>query len=843
MVSKPPRKPYWLTADQWRDLWQLHGGAPVCFDCGTADRLSIDHIRARKFDGTHDLSNLCFRCLHHNDVKGTKPDDYWARQFYFDQVPQASALRGLQQRAWEALACDAEMADWFGQPASVIAGKLYLLAGIVGSGKTLAIPALACAYNQLQRRNWSATRRADRILVLTKEQAIRDQIAADLRRDLAGFGILPYPPRVAVLERYDQLADERWLSQQDVVVSCVHMFWSRKGGPPSQDLVEKLGSFPLIFVDEPHYGADQVRELLDSTPRSVVFGLTGSPIRRNMSRLRDFVLIAQYTYADADERDGSLKYLADDPDIREQFVSCVRLDWGLLMSSGQPKEIRDSADPDYDQHSLITAGQVALGVIRHLERCDAALPGEPAPHRDPGRVIADLLYPAHAIIRCESRALADMLCKQLQAYFEGARRRYPAERGWNVRSIFVGDGDLPGDRLDPEKHPWMLTWRKGVDPDTVSFVPDRRSARILIVVGMAREGVSNPLCAVTAQVDGKGSAILIVQGLLGRGLRAVRYIDRNGLLHVPPAPLDTVRVFYHETHTKTAAAVEDGIRFVMNMDDYFGELTTIGQLISGEAVRVEPDRSTADDPLTPAERVGIAVEAFDGEGDDWRSDDAAVERIIKCAIEAHGHGNENREERISQWIQGPLRHNPEETLASTGHIADLEDVPVHAIVLDEREKADIGSEELREFIRWNKPQYAPFVDGADDKMLFVFRGYYEDWIADRLMPQPQATDTLEGIRRTFTKEIKEFLRPWVDGDWRAFERTAHRYIGLAVRRTVGAPDGDVVGKDTKWDCPQVHVLLQRPDVRRAIQGYARAQLIFDGFCPAIARAMGIEADG
>src|SRR5260221_9331002 len=184
--GKPPRKPHWLSPDQWSQLWALHGGAPTCFDCGTSERLSVDHIRPRKFDGTHDMSILCFRCLHHNDEKGVKPDGYWSKSFYFDQAPEVQNLRALQRRLLEALTGDQQLSDWFSQQASVIAGKLYLIGAIVGGGKTLAIPVIALAYNRLQRGNWSATRRADRILILTKEQAIRDQLVSDLRSDISG---------------------------------------------------------------------------------------------------------------------------------------------------------------------------------------------------------------------------------------------------------------------------------------------------------------------------------------------------------------------------------------------------------------------------------------------------------------------------------------------------------------------------------------------------------------------------------------------------------------------------------------------------------------------------------
>jgi len=54
--------------------------------------------------------------------------------------------------------------------------------------------------------------------------------------------------------------------------------------------------------------------------------------------------------------------------------------------------------------------------------------------------------------------------------------------------------------------------------------------------------------------------------------------------------------------------------------------------------------------------------------------------------------------------------------------------------------------------------------------------------------------------------------------------------------------GERVGKGTRWDCPQVHVLLRRPDVARQIRRYAIGRLIAKGFCPDAARALRITPD-
>ena len=82
-----------------------------------------------------------------------------------------------------------------------------------------------------------------------------------------------------------------------------------------------------------------------------------------------------------------------------------------------------------------------------MQELDVELPGILAPHRTDESIIPDLLYPAHAMISVPTRAMANMLCKQTQAHFDNNRRNLPAAAGWNAKSIFLSDGELPGDIL------------------------------------------------------------------------------------------------------------------------------------------------------------------------------------------------------------------------------------------------------------------------------------------------------------------------------------------------------------------------------------------------------------
>lgn len=98
-TMRPLQRPWWLPAEDWRNLLALHGHAPRCAVCGETRNLSVDHIQPRKYRGPDDLSNLQFLCVPHNSQKGITEDGYWGRAFYWDQVPSLERMRTAQRRA------------------------------------------------------------------------------------------------------------------------------------------------------------------------------------------------------------------------------------------------------------------------------------------------------------------------------------------------------------------------------------------------------------------------------------------------------------------------------------------------------------------------------------------------------------------------------------------------------------------------------------------------------------------------------------------------------------------------------------------------------------------------
>ncbi len=270
-----PRKPTWLRQDSWVELLKRYGNVPRCERTGETTDLSVDHIVPRWAGGTDDVSNLQFLTGRLNAKKGIRADEYWAQRFYWDQTPNLDAFRGAQRLLFSEIT---QRADWFGQPVSDIARRLYVNAWVVAAGKTIGIAAAAWAVNHVIRDRWGASPRAGCLLIVTKERAVRDQIADDLKSDITGYGILGQAPRVGVIEHSWQFEQENWLDQHDAVVTTVQMIWEREGGMARSDLAKILGRFPVIAFDEPHFAADQVSRLVEEASGSICLGFTGSPI-------------------------------------------------------------------------------------------------------------------------------------------------------------------------------------------------------------------------------------------------------------------------------------------------------------------------------------------------------------------------------------------------------------------------------------------------------------------------------------------------------------------------------------------------------------------------------------
>ncbi len=315
-------RPKWMNPAQWEHFvgrWAGQDGRVRCIglDCRGSDdaRITVDHTIPRSAQGTDDLSNLQPLCDLCNSRKGNRPDGYWRRTLYFDKPLVTSRLRISQlDYIYNRIR---EFDEFFARPYSAINGKLFCFLQVVGAGKTLGMFCLPFALNDCAAMHWPAAPRVDRMLIVTKDQALRAQIASELRHEPLAFGLVNEPPRVLEITSGDMLVDSGL--DYDIAVMCPNMLWPQadataSGSQPllltwSPGIERVLNRHPLIAFDEMHYAHRGVRLLLDAAHHSLVFGFTASPIDAWGELLADMIKMSVYTYHDAVINDGSMKYL------------------------------------------------------------------------------------------------------------------------------------------------------------------------------------------------------------------------------------------------------------------------------------------------------------------------------------------------------------------------------------------------------------------------------------------------------------------------------------------------------------------------------------------------------
>jgi hypothetical protein len=102
-----------------------------------------------------------------------------------------------------------------------------------------------------------------------------------------------------VSTRSDFLDVQSVVDKNDLWVSCIQQLWEKENGKGRDNVHEILARFPVIVIDEPHYGDEQVLRIVQMAYRSLCFGTTGSPVDADGSLIGQFVLFSLYGYNDA----------------------------------------------------------------------------------------------------------------------------------------------------------------------------------------------------------------------------------------------------------------------------------------------------------------------------------------------------------------------------------------------------------------------------------------------------------------------------------------------------------------------------------------------------------------
>ncbi|HYW88554.1 MAG TPA: HNH endonuclease [Chloroflexota bacterium] len=809
-------RPWWLDIATYTALLEREQGAPRCRACAAEKRLfdladpTIDHVLPRSLGGGNELSNLQILCRVHNSRKGTRPDDYWGRQFYFDREPNLANLRTMQRElGWNAIT--ERYADWFARPASDIAGLVHVVAAVVGAGKTVLIPVFGWALNHAirARMHGAAVPRVDRILVLTKDQALRDQLCRSLggdaktneASDLVRYGIVATPPRVRCIDSSDQL--KQGLGNLDIAVACVAMLFGTNGHP-HPDLPQILANYGAIVFDEVHFAHAQVRQIVAAASASVCFGTTGSPLNPDGEPLEGIVLVGVYGYQDAVNHDQSLKFLS--PDVGAHIEELDVKEAALLEPFGERSITSKSESADYP-NALVPQLSIGQRLLRAMSEADGVPVLVAAAHRPEDSVVA-LRYPMHALLKAASREEGRILTTTMNDWLETRRDQFPLADGFRCDLVVTGDDDHPGQPLLPT-HPFFAAWRAlREDPQHWDGRLPSGACRLLVVVGIGREGMDNPLIGAVGIGYPMNSMIEGIQRPYGRQMRGVQVRLPDGRLAVPPEPLDRVRLFVHSAHNNRRLLERCG-EYLLTMQDAFKDLTTIDELLEG-AAPTTVEGVTPQGELTSRERYDLLGKLFD---------EADPEDIVDDVYP------ESSRERARDWLRQVI-DEPERAAHALGLDAALRRVEIVAreYLLDE---PDVRT--MREFIAWHSPELDRLLLRLDDPdiwsaLVAVYREYLKTFRVGTLQP----TTSLQWIRHDLVTTIQRQLGVYFEGE----VREIHKLVGTAVFSVLGDRSAT---KDSQWETPTVHARLRRRDCQHNIQGWVIGRLIAKGLCPRFER--------
>lgn len=822
-------RPSWMSRQDYEKCittWSHGHTVPIqCFhadyaeDCDGYENLTIDHIVPRHHGGTNDTGNLQPLCAKCNRRKYTNDDPYWKQNFVLDQIPDLDNLRAAHvQGVWNPIADTYQ--EYFSRPINQINQMSYLYAWIVGAGKTISIPITAMALNCAIRKNvGSAAPRIDRILVLAKSVDLRDQLKSDIENDLLKYKIVGSPLRVYAVTDGDAWANERHMKQYDVVVACIHQLWKRDSGMSANSLQKILSFFPLIVIDERHWADDQCDYIVENATNSLVFTTTGTPIEADGRLLSNLVLVSSWGYDESNLADNGVKYLSAQESEAHRFVKIIEIDNADVMICGEEQKISDELHVDGYAKSFKPAMSVFEEVIMEMVERDNVIFGEIAPHRRhiAHEAIPDLSYPAHAVITVDNIKAADSLTIEINKFLDADRRKYPAKLGWNA-VVFHSEVEKP------EKDKTALdTWRKCYKQNGNL---DDKCARIIVAVDKIREGINNPYCCIAGVAKSVGSMVEVVQGPIGRLIRAVTEKTAYGL-RVPPEILDRVRIITHRAY-RNEDVFAAGIKFIMDMNDYYKGLTQLEDLIAGEEYTpIDGDRSPVDN-LTDDDRTRLVVETGrmidyvagpDYDGDIYPLNLDPV-RIVSNALGRNL--SDNKMIRAIEFTNDAIS-NPAEAYR---RLFEPRMAPI-AVVIDEHLKDDkFTDEQLMNFIR--REELMEYADKLNDPLVrpLILRLFRAERAKFKVR-EPAKTSKLSEIRNAIGSEIKHNKSLSYEGD----KNKPYQFAGRAMKEILGLPQDAKMTDDGDFDIPQVHYILMNQHVRKCIRQLVITDLIRDGQLP------------
>lgn len=855
------KKPAWLLNEAWSEFIAVHRLGDGTFACAERDCTcaadTVDHIKPRSHDDWKDqpsgsadaVSNLQPMCRGHNSSKGTRPDANWSRALLFDQQLDLGKLRASQNDyLYQAIR---EYSDEFARPWSQINGKLFCFFQIVGAGKTLGMFTLPFALNHSvlsMVRGGHKGVRADRVLILVKDQQLRKQIAAELYEEPFRFGFVSTRPRVLEVKGSSDL-EHGSVGPFDFVVACQQTIWPRQNSS-IECRWDLLSRFPVIAFDEMHWSPHRIHELVHKARNSLCFGFTASPLAANGELMDDIVKVSTFGYREALLHDNSMKGLgAATGDQQAEMAEDGLPTFADIISEIQPEAVTN-LNGEIEQVDLTNPKigpelpymlNVANGAVEEVYRLDRRRRDAiPSGHRrkrhssEVEQIAASLDFPAHAMIRSRNIKYAEYLCDYLNSRFDADRMRYPLDKGWRAVTAHGANDEFSAKELDKDTNPWFRALRAG-------GALDAECARFLIVSDMAKEGTNNKFCNVIAFAKPINSMIEAVQ-VIGRGIRSVHQIVGNEL-KVPDRFLDNIRIVTHrcfergDSFIRRQHRIVDALRFIENMEKV-EDAPSLPQWFAGEL-----DVNDPNDP-DPAKR-GLSNDQLVRMLQQLSREISQGKRIeTRRYQDDYGARSQPRRAEVLEFIEGLRSRDPDTQAKVRARIKINNRIEPDGEELLIDEQVDLRKEGTAAVGFVLDYDFGP---GLED--IFKASGKTEleiiaiceqmvpklrsnDYSGQQVATRVDVVDVIRGMAETIVESAKLHDQ----------RQEVHALCIQGVKHYLGRPAGYSLSRQSDANKPAVVLRLSEMSIRNKISGWVLTKLINKGALNDFAEVIDVTPD-
>lgn len=534
-----PSKPSHMSREAWEQacvvphcarLISGHCESPCSLVVGSNEyQVQCDHILSRVNGGKNESGNYQWLCKGQNQRKWAFMDSEYGRDGWFDLRFNKDKLRTHQQElAWDKVM---EFAEVFASSHEQLFAVFFLLAWIVGGGKTIGNLAVLFAINQCINRTGPGQRRIKRTLFLVHQRELVDSLCDELKDDAHSYKIVGRKPRIIKIKQQSDW-DRVRTGDYDIAVACTQAIWVpesyRSKRLTEDELAAKLAVFEAVVVDECHFAPERWLQLIRMMPKAFKLASTATPMYgdgqflASDERVRNrLIVLSSLTYEEA--KSGS--YLKEVLPFED---GCVAGKY-VCIEGGKSVEVQQGIEHDGAENSTNANNLVQLEAMVAKAASDM---------RDDDRLLG---FSSHAIIKSSSIAAANDIASRINAGLSG---KMPSRNGFRCAVLHSGEQPALNGELAGSKKEWMAA------RDNDGLVTPE-SCRFLATVQVGQFGLNNWPCTTVLYADATESVVDIVQRI-GRAMRGSK---------------GTVRVYYRRAdQEKFEPRLKAALEYMLDME-------------------------------------------------------------------------------------------------------------------------------------------------------------------------------------------------------------------------------------------------------------------------------------